>query len=393
MASTIFIVGAARTPIGAHLGTLAPLNAPALGAVAVRAALTRGRVAPESVDAVLMGQVLTAGVGQAPARQVALGAGVRQSAPCTTVGKVCGSGLEAILLGAQALASGNADVIVAGGMESMSNVPYYLPKARSGLRLGHGEVQDGLILDGLWDPYGQLHMGNFGDRCAAHFKLSRAAQDAFAAQSYTRAQRAIEQGYFVDEIAPVPVPQSKGEPTLVKVDEGPGRANLEKLPKLRPAFDPEGTVTAGNASSLNDGAAAVVLATEAAIARNGLTPLARIVAHAGHAQAPEWFTTAPIEASRRALERAKLSVTDIDAWEINEAFACVTLACMQELRTDPEKVNVWGGAVALGHPIGATGARLVVTLLSVLKQRQAKRGVATLCIGGGEGLALILERV
>lgn len=339
-----------------------------------------------------MGEVLTAGVGQAPARQAALGAGVPESAPCTTVSKVCGSGLEAIILGAQRILLGEAEVVVAGGMESMSRAPHYLLRSRTGQRMGNTELVDGMILDGLWDPYKGRHMGAFGEQCARHYSLSREAQDAFARESYRRALTAQSEGAFDFEISPVEVPARKGPATSVARDEEPERANLSKLEALKPAFDPQGTITAANASTVNDGAAAVVLASESAVSRLGLPSLCRLTAYAGHAQAPEWFTTAPVGASRKVLERAKLRAGDVDLWEINEAFACVTQACTRELGIDSTRVNVNGGAVALGHPIGATGARLVVSLTAALRNRQQRRGVATLCIGGGEALAVVLER-
>ena len=393
MTPPVYITSIARTPIGSFLGNLSSLSAPALGAVALRSALERAQLKPELVDEVLMGNVLSAGIGQAPARQAALAAGLPQSVPCTTVSKVCGSGLQAIISGARSIALGDAQLVLAGGMESMSNAPYYVERARTGLRMGHGKLIDGMIHDGLWDPYNDFHMGSAGELCAKRFELDRAKQDAFAAQSYRRALEAQQKGYFKDEIAPVSVPQRKGAALAVSVDEEPGRGDVDKLASLRPAFDKEGTITAGNASSVNDGAAAVVLASAAALEKHGLTPLARVTAYGGFAQEPAWFTTAPVGASQRALERAGLSAKDIDLWEINEAFSCVTLACAAQLGVPQEQINVHGGAVALGHPIGASGARVVVTLLSALRQRNLRRGLATLCIGGGEALALIVERV
>ncbi len=389
----VFIASVARTPIGAFLGALSPLAAPALGATAIRSALARAKLLPEQVDEVVMGNVLSAGIGQAPARQAALAAGLPNSVPCTTVSKVCGSGLQAIIAGARSILLGDAELVVAGGMESMSNAPYYLTRARTGLRMGHGEVTDGMIKDGLWDPYNDFHMGRAGELCARKYGLDRKRQDAFAAESYARARRAQKEGWFKDELVNVEVPQRKGAALQVAEDEEPGRGNPERLAELRPAFESDGTITAGNASSVNDGAAALVLASAGAVQRAGLTPLARIVAHAGFAQEPAWFTTAPAEASRRALARARLDAKNIDLWEINEAFACVTLACNELLGIDPERVNVHGGAVALGHPIGASGARIVVSLVSALRRRGLQRGLATLCIGGGEGLALIIETV
>jgi len=393
MNSPVYIASIARTPIGSFLGALSAVTAPALGATAIRAAVQRAGLKPEQVNEVLMGNVLSAGIGQAPARQAALAAGLPHSVPCTTVSKVCGSGMMALVQGARSIALGDAQVVVAGGMESMSNAPYYLERARTGLRMGHGKVIDGMIHDGLWDPYNDFHMGNAGELCAKRYELDRKKQDAFAAESYRRALEAQRQGWFADEIVNVEVAQRKGPALSVSSDEEPGRGNIDKLPELRPAFDKDGTITAGNASSVNDGAAALVLASEAAVEKLGLKPLGRVLAHGGHAQEPAWFTTAPVGASQQALARAGLEAKDVDLWEINEAFACVTMACGQQLGVGQERINVHGGAVALGHPIGASGARVVVTLLSALRQRNLRRGLASLCIGGGEALALIVERV
>ena len=390
---SLFIVGAARTPIGAFLGGLSTLPAPRLGAVAIRAALERARVEPGLVEEVFMGNVLSAGIGQAPARQASIYAGLPNSVPCTTVNKVCGSGLQAAVLAARALLVGDAELAVAGGMESMSNAPYYLPNARSGYRIGDGKLVDGMMYDGLWDPYNEYPMGKAGELCAREYGFGREAQDAFAAESYRRANHAIATGAFKAEIVPVSLPQKKGDPIIVDTDEEPGRGDPAKLPKLRPSFDAEGTITAGNASSIDDGAAAVVLATENAVKRHNLEPLARIVGWGVAAQAPEWFTTAPALAIERTLARTKLSTGDIDLWEVNEAFSCVTLACARLAGLDLERVNVRGGAVALGHPIGASGARVLVTLLHALKDLRARRGLATLCIGGGEAGAMVVERV
>jgi len=390
---SLFIVGAARTPIGAFLGGLSALPAPRLGAVAIRAALERAKVEPGLVEEVFMGNVLSAGIGQAPARQASIYAGVPNSVPCTTVNKVCGSGLQAAVLAARALLVGDAELAVAGGMESMSNAPYYLPNARGGYRIGDGKLVDGMMYDGLWDPYNEYPMGKAGELCAREYGFGREAQDAFAAESYRRANHAIATGAFKAEIAPVSLPQKKGDPIVIDTDEEPGRGDPAKLPKLRPAFDAEGTITAGNASSIDDGAAAVVLATEAAVKRHNLEPLVRIVGWGVAAQAPEWFTTAPAQAIERTLARTKLSTGDIDLWEVNEAFSCVTLACARLAGLDLERVNVRGGAVALGHPIGASGARVLVTLIHALKDLRARRGLATLCIGGGEAVAMVVERL
>jgi acetyl-CoA C-acetyltransferase len=393
MNDPIFIASIARTPIGAFLGALSPLPAPLLGAAAIRAALSRSGLEPAAVDEVLMGNVLSAGIGQAPARQAALGAQLPKSVPCTTVSKVCGSGMQAIIQGYRSIRVGDAQIVVAGGMESMSNAPYYVQRARTGLRMGHSELSDGMILDGLWDPYNDFHMGKAGELCARRYELGRERQDDFARESYARARKAQKEGWFADELVKVEVPQRKGNPLVVAEDEEPGRGDPERLSQLRPAFDKEGTITAGNASSVNDGAAALVLASAAAVEKYHLSPLARIVGHGSHAQEPEWFTTAPAAASKAALDKLALDSSAIDLWEINEAFSCVTLACNQLLGIDPERVNVHGGAVALGHPIGASGARVVVTLVSALRQRKLRRGLATLCIGGGEALALVVERV
>ena len=387
------ILATARTPIGTFQGELGSLPAPRLGAIAIRAALERARVPGEAVGEVYMGCVLAAGLGQAPARQAAIAAGIPSSVGAVTVNKVCGSGLKAVVLGANALAVGEHDFVVAGGMESMTNAPYLIPKAREGLRLGHGQLIDSLILDGLWDAYGNVHMGECGELCAREHKISREEQDAFAAESYRRARQAEAEGKFRAEIVPVEVAQRKGPARVIASDEGPRRGDVEKLAGLRPAFQKDGTITAGNASSLNDGAAAVVLAAGDVAAARGLAPIARIVGFAGHAQAPEWFTTAPTGAIGRLLEKIGWRAADVDLWEINEAFAVVSLINNRMLGLDPARVNVWGGAVALGHPIGASGARLLVTLLSALRDAGKRRGVASLCIGGGEAIALAVEMV
>jgi acetyl-CoA C-acetyltransferase len=388
----VFIVGAARTPIGAFQGALADVQAVRLGATAIGAALERAGLPADEVREVYMGNVLTAGEGQAPARQAAIYAGVPNVVPCTTVGKVCGSGLMAVMLGTKSVMLGDADVVVAGGMESMSNVPYYLPKARNGYRMGHGEVVDGMIFDGLWDPYHNFHMGNAGELCARECNIPRDAQDAFARESYRRALAAQAEGRFAREIVPVTVEGKKGAVT-VSEDEEPKRGNPEKMASLRPAFAKDGTITAANASKINDGAAAVVLASGDAVKRLGLKPLARIVGYGSAAQAPEWFTTAPAKAIEVTLARLGKRVADIDLFEVNEAFAVVALAVNQKAGLDPAKVNVNGGAVALGHPIGASGARILVTLLHALEQHNKKTGLATLCIGGGEAVAVVVERV
>jgi acetyl-CoA C-acetyltransferase len=388
----VFIVNAARTPLGAFLGALSEVSAPKLGAAAIRGALARAELAPEHVSLCLMGNVLSAGLGQAPARQAAIAAGVPVSTPAVGVSKVCGSGLEAVILGWRAIAVGDAEIVVAGGMESMSQAPYLAPKARSGQRLGHGQLLDSMILDGLWDPYGDFHMGEAAERSAAELGIGRAAQDEYARGSYERARSAITSGAFAAEIEPVRIEGRRGE-TIVREDEEPGRADLAKLSALKPAFRKEGTITAGNASTINDGASAVVLASAEAVRKHRLKPMARIVAHAHHAQEPERFPTAPAFAIDKALARAGLRTDDLDLLEINEAFATVALGCIQLAKLDPARVNVRGGAVALGHPIGCSGARILTTLLYALRDRGGQRGLATLCIGGGEANALIVERV
>jgi len=391
MMKDVVVVSGARTPIGSFQGVLASQTAPRLGAVAVRAALERGGVPADAVGEVYLGCVLPAGLGQAPARQAAIAAGIPPAVGAVTINKVCGSGLKAVVFGTNAIAAGEHDVVVAGGMESMSNAPYLLPKARAGYRLGHAQVIDSLIQDGLWDAYGNVHMGDCAELCAKEKGITRADQDAFAVESYKRALRAVADGKFRSEIAPVEIAQKKGAPKIVADDEEPGRGDIEKLATLRPAFQKEGTVTAGNASSINDGAAALVLAAGDVAKARGWKPVARIVGAAGHAQAPEWFTTAPAGAIERLLGKIGWKKDDVDLWEINEAFAVVSIANNRMLGLDPARVNIWGGAVALGHPIGASGARVLVTLLSALQATGKRRGVASLCIGGGEGIALAVE--
>jgi acetyl-CoA C-acetyltransferase len=387
----VVIVGAARTAIGSFLGSLASVPAPRLGATAIKAALDRSGVAPKGVQLVHMGMVLPAGVGQAPARQAALYAGLPQSVPCVTVNKVCGSGLEAVLGVARAIAAGEIDVGVAGGMESMSNAPHVVRNLRGGVKMGGLDTADSMITDGLWDPYSNQHMGNCAELCAKEKGISRGAQDEFAAASYRRALDAQKQGYFKAEIAPVEIADKKGT-IIVDTDEEPGRGAIDKLPTLRTAFQKDGTITAGNASSINDGGAALVLMSADEAKRRGAKVMARLVSWGYHAQAPEWFTTAPAQAIQNAVAKAKWDVKKVELWEINEAFAVVLLANNQLLGLDPAKVNVWGGAVALGHPIGASGARVLVTLLHAMAARGAKTGGASLCIGGGEGIALLVER-
>jgi len=391
----VYIVGAARTPIGSFQGALSSLPAHQLGAHAIRHAVARSGLPIEHhdrIDEVLMGCVLQAGQGQAPARQAALGAGLPQSVGATTVHKVCGSGLKTVILGHQAIVSGDAEIIVAGGMESMSNAPYLLPGARSGLRMGHGKVEDSMILDGLWDPYRDLHMGNAGEICAAERDVPREAQDAFAIESYRRATAAIADGLFRNEITAVEIPQRRGPAVVVDTDEEPARGNAAKVPQLNPAFQKDGTITAANASKISDGASAVVLASGKTVAEFNLKPIARIVSTGRHAQAPEWFTTAPAAAVVHAAKRAGISVDEIDYFEINEAFAVVTIAVARELGVSLDKVNVRGGAVALGHPLGASGNRILVTLANTLVDTGARYGCAAICLGGGEAVAVIIER-
>jgi acetyl-CoA C-acetyltransferase len=390
--SPVYIVSAVRTPIGAFLGTLSTVRAPDLGAVVIREAVARAKLAPGAVDEVFMGNVLSAGIGQAPARQASIFAGIPNTVPATTVSKVCGSGMQAVIFGAKTIALGDADVVVAGGMESMSNAPYYLEKARTGYRMGDGKIVDGMIVDGLWDPYGNVHMGSCGDACAREYGLTRAKQDAFAAESFRRALAAQREGLFKAEIAPVSVAQRKGPPVVVDVDEGPGKGDPSKFAGLKPAFSSDGTITAANASSINDGASALVLASERAVEEHKLVPLARILGYGGAAHAPEWFTTAPAKAIDRTLAKLGLTKDQIDLYEINEAFAAVTMACAALCGLDLQRVNVRGGAVALGHPIGASGARVLTTLLYAMEHSGAKRGLASLCIGGGEALAVVVER-
>lgn len=390
--TTAVIVGAARTPTGAFQGSLSALSASKLGAVAIKAALERAGVAPDQVEQVYMGNVLQGGQGQAPARQAAIYAGLPVSVPCTTINKVCGSGLKSVMLAANEIRLGEAQVVVAGGMESMSNAPYFLPKARGGYRMGNGELVDGMVYDGLWDPYDNVHMGTCGDLCASEKDFTREAQDDFSRISYERALAAQKDGGFSAEIVPVEIPQRKGDPIVVSVDEEPTRAKLDKMSSLRPAFGKEGSITAANASKIDDGAAAVVVTSEDYAKAHGLTILAKIGAYDGVAQDPKWFTTAPIGAIKKTLDKAGLKVEDIDLYEINEAFAVVSMVTMRELGLDHAKVNVKGGAVSLGHALGASGTRILVTLLQAMKEQDAKRGLASLCIGGGEAVALIVER-
>lgn len=387
-----YIISAARTPIGSLLGSLQDLSAPQLGAVAIRAAVERAGIAGEHVDEVIMGNVLTGGVGQAPARQATIFAGLPKSVHAMTINKVCGSGLKAVMLADQAIRSGDANVIVAGGQESMTNAPHAMLDSRKGVKFGNARMVDLMQWDGLWDVYNQVPMGDAAELCASECAITRDMQDTFTIDSYTRAQKAIADGWFTKEIAPVTVKGRKGD-IVVDTDEEPGRVIFEKIPTLKPTFKKDGTVTAANASSINDGAAALVIASESAVKSHGLKPMARVVAQASFAQDPLWFTTSPVTAIERVVAKAGLTLADIDLFEINEAFAVVVLAAEQKLGLDHGKVNVAGGAVALGHPIGASGARVLVTLLHGLQRTGGRYGLATLCIGGGEASAVVVERL
>ena len=392
-ADPVVIASYARTPMGGFQGALSPVKATDLGASAVRAALERAGAGPERVEQIIMGCVLPAGLGQAPARQAGLGAGLPLSVQATTVNKMCGSGMQAAIMAHDALASGSSDIIVAGGMESMSNAPYLLAKHRGGARIGHDTVSDSMYLDGLEDAYtpGKL-MGAFADDSARHYQFTRDAQDAYAVESLTRAKRAVENGGFSREVVPVTVQSRKGDVT-VSADEQPGKADVSKIPTLKPAFNKDGTITAANASSISDGAAALVMTRASVAEALGLTVVARIVAHAGHAHEPGLFTTAPVPAMQKVLDRAGWTKDEVDLWEVNEAFAVVAMIAMRELGLEHEKVNVNGGACALGHPIGASGARILATLLAALESRGGRKGVASLCIGGGEATAMAVELV
>ncbi len=387
-----YIISSARTPIGSLLGSLSDFSAPQLGAVAIKAAVERANLNPDMVDEVIMGNVLTGGVGQAPARQAAIYAGLSKHTACMTINKVCGSGLKAVMLADQAIRGGDASVIVAGGQESMTNAPHAMLDSRKGVKFGNARMVDLMQWDGLWDVYNQVPMGDAAELCASECNINREMQDAFTIASYQRAQASIANGLFKEEIAPVVVKGKKGD-VIIDTDEEPARVVFDKIAALKPVFKKDGTVTAANASTINDGAAAIVVASELALTTHNLEPMARIVAQASYAQDPLWFTTSPVEAINRVVKKAGLKLDDIDLFEINEAFAVVTLAAQQKLGIPHEKVNVRGGAVALGHPIGASGARILTTLLHTLKQEGKKYGLATLCIGGGEASALIVEIV
>jgi acetyl-CoA C-acetyltransferase len=388
----IVILSARRTPIGAFQGALAPLTAPQLGAAAAKAALQAAGVAAADVQEVIFGCVLPAGLGQAPARQAAIAAGIPLAVPATTINKMCGSGLKAVMMAADQIRAASAQIILAGGLESMTNAPYLLPKARSGYRMGHGEVLDHMFYDGLQSPFDGKLMGCFADATASKYHLTREEQDAFAAESVRRAMHALEAGEFDGEVTPITVKSRKGE-TVIARDETPGTCDVARIPALKPAFGKDGTVTAATSSSISDGAAALVLASAEAAAARGLQPVARILAQASHAQEPEWFTTAPVGAIRKVLTRLGWKPHDADLYEINEAFAAVTMAAMREIDIDHARVNVNGGACALGHPIGATGARILTTLLHALRRRGGRRGIASLCIGGGEAVAVAVELI
>jgi acetyl-CoA C-acetyltransferase len=387
----VVILSGVRTPIGAFMGALSEKTAPELGAIAIKEAVAKAGVSADEIDEVVMGCVLTGGMGQAPARQAALGAGLPNSVPCTTINKVCGSGMKAIMMGAQAIKCGDAKIFLAGGMESMSKAPYVLEKARTGYRMGNGTLIDSMIHDGLWDPYGQCHMGNCGDATAAEFQVSREKLDEFAGESYRRALAAQQACRLKEEIVPVEIPQRKGDPVVVDEDEEPKRGNIEKLGSLRAAFGKEGVTTAGNASSINDGAAALVLASAAEAQRRGLKPLARVIDYTMHAQEPQWFTTAPAFAVQKLLEKRGLKPEDIDLFEVNEAFSVVAMVVADKVGISTDKLNVNGGAVSLGHPIGMSGARLVLTAMHELRRRGGRYAIATPCIGGGEATAILIE--
>ena len=387
------IVAAKRTPIGAFQGNLSSVLAPKLGAIAIKAVVEETGIDKTQINEVIMGNVLSAGIGQAPARQAAIYAGLPNSVEALTINKMCGSGLKAVMLADQAIRCGDAEVVIAGGMESMSNAPYLLQDARSGQRLGHGKMIDSLIHDGLWDAYNDTHMGNCAEMLSKERNYTREAQDKFAVTSYKRAQTAQAEGVFDSEIVPVKVAQRNGDSIFISEDEEPGKARFDKIPTLRPVFEKDGAITAANASKLNDGAAVILVMSWEKANKLGLTPIARIVAQVSSAHEPEWFTTAPGKAIGKVLEKASLSTNDIDLWEINEAFSAVTMAAIDDFKINPAKVNIYGGAVAIGHPIGASGARIFTTLMNGMTRTETKYGLATLCIGGGEASALIVEKV
>jgi acetyl-CoA C-acetyltransferase len=392
MLKEVYIVSAVRTPIGSFLGSLSSIPATQLGAIAIRGALDKGNVKPAMVNEVFMGNVLQAGVGQAPARQAALAAGLEQNVPCTTVNKVCASGMKAIMLGAQSILAGDNELVVAGGMENMSQVPHYID-GRNGVKFGNITLLDGITKDGLLDVYNNVSMGNCAELCAKEYTITREDQDNFAISSYEKSAKAWASGKFAEEIVPVSVPQRKGDPVLISEDEEYKNVVLDKIPGLRPAFEKEGTITAANASTLNDGASALILASKEAVEKYGLKPIAKIVSYADAAQSPEWFTTAPAKAIPIALSKANMNISDIDFWELNEAFSVVGIANTKILGLNPETVDVNGGAVSLGHPLGNSGSRIIVTLINVLKQHGGKFGGAGICNGGGGASAMIIENI
>jgi len=387
----VVIVAASRTPVGSFQGALSSLPAPRLGAIAIQSVLEKTQTKPTDIHEVILGEVLTAGVGQAPARQAAIYAGLSTSTPCLTINKVCGSGLKAVMLASDSIRLGTTSIAIAGGQENMSLAPHLLENARTGYRMGNQSITDSMIKDGLWDPYNNFHMGNAAEICSREFSFSREMQDQFAIDSYKKAQKAIVDGQFKNEISPVTIEGKKG-PTTIATDEEPGKALFDKIPGLKPAFEKDGTITAANASKINDGAAAILLMSESEAKKRGLKPLATVLSYATFAQDPKYFTTAPVGAIKKSIEQAQLRIADIDLFEINEAFANVTMAAQKSLEIPTEKINVFGGAIAIGHPIGASGARILTTLVHALQSRQQKRGLATLCIGGGEAVSLIVER-
>ncbi len=389
----VVITSYARTPIGSFGGKLSSVSATKLGAHAIKAAIKKSKIEPSQIEEVYMGNVLSAGLGQAPARQAAIFAGLNKNTPCTTINKVCASGMKSVMIATQSIRSGDRDIVIAGGMENMSNIPYYLEKARKGYRLGHGQLTDGLVLDGLTDVYNQTHMGNCGELCAEEMNISKEEQDDFAIKSYEKSTNAWEKKLFESEVSPIEIPQRKGEPLIISEDEEFRNINFDKFKNLRPVFKKDGTITAGNASTLNDGAAAIVLMSEEKAKELNIKPIAKIISYADASQEPEWFTTAPAKAIPIALEKANLKKEDIDYWELNEAFSVVGIANTKKLELDPEKVNPFGGAVSLGHPLGCSGTRIIVTLLNVLEKNKAKIGCAGICNGGGGASAIIIENI
>ena len=389
----VVITSYSRTPIGSFGGKLATVSATKLGAHAIKSAISKSKIKPSQVEEVYMGNVISAGLGQAPARQAAIFAGLDQNTPCTTINKVCASGMKSIMIAAQSIKSGERDIVVAGGMENMSNIPFYLEKARKGYRLGHGQITDGLVLDGLTDVYNQTHMGVCGELCAEEMNITKEEQDNFAIQSYEKSKDAWEKKLFESEVSPIEIPQRRGEPLVVNEDEEFRNINFEKFKNLRPVFKKDGTITAGNASTLNDGAAAIVLMSEEKAKELNIKPIAKIISYADASQEPEWFTTTPAKAIPKALEKADLNTNDVDYWELNEAFSVVGIANIKKLELDPEKVNIFGGAVSLGHPLGCSGARIIVTLLNILEKKGAKIGGAGICNGGGGASAMIIENI